>query len=548
MRASRPYHHTFFLSFVIVFINYIFYLLIFNTFLHRDDWQILQYASGTLISDEPAEFLLYTHISIGLLIKYLYTHFPEIPWYGIYLHLLLFASSWFTLFAILHQHHSLLRIILFVCFFHIVQAQHILHLQYTIVSAYCTIAGFLLLFSTVRKPNNYIFVLAFFMFWIGFLIRSSGFLLTFLTCAPPFIFYILYNYKLISIKPLFIFTVVSTVIILLSHYLENDYYIRHAQMERLEMNMKISYIHNYDFLNYDQYKELYAKVGLTKVDFDFGLDLYNCLDRNTFSHAKIDALLANNDSYTWKVIRMRGIKECFLFIFNLLQSDFMVYKIGLFILLILLLNGMDWQNIALLGFTFSIILAGLVGLYLFRNIKYACEMMFPFLVILSIWRTDISIKKYLILLIIIVLYAFYILIAKNIPQSRDNAQKQENCRYFLNQLDSNKLYVAWGNNAHNEGFSALEDITPYKNKHLASINYYTDAPTVMKKLQRRFNIKNLNKDIIDHKNVLFLTNQKEGKAYIAYINQHYGYRPKLIKKDSLFDFSIYKVVSPAPSK
>ncbi len=529
------------LSFVFTLINYLLILAIFTLRLGGDDWQQLQYVSGTLISDEPAEFLIYTHICIGLLLKSLYLYNSHIAWYAIYLLSAMFLASWGILFALLRFHFSYLRIAIFFLFFYTVQVQHILFLQYTIVSAYATIAGFLLIFSAIKQKNKYVYCMAFFMLLMAFLIRSSGFLLTLATCLPALAFY-LYRFRLTySAKYVLAFSILLGAVIFLFYQFELSYYAKHGQIDRLEMNHKLSYFYNYEMLNYDQYEELYKKVGFSRDDFIFGLDLYNYLDKDVFSPQKIDKLLANNDTYSWKVMKMRGFKECFWNIITILKSDFVVYKIFLPALLLLPFVGFDKQKFGLFALILCNILLGLAGLYLFRSIKYSPEMMMPFLFALVIFEAHQTRKSLIYYGIsLFCLYGAFSM-KDNFARSKENEQMREDCRYFFNYLDSNKLYILWNSTAHLEGLDAFEDITPYQSKHLVLIAYYTDAPTVQKKLAR-FGVKNINKDMIDREDILFLANKRESVAYLRYMKEHYPYELSLVSIRTIFDFSIYKVV------
>src|SRR2546423_10119334 len=58
----------------------------------NDDAAMNMYAAGTGLGQPPSEFLLFQHFVVGLVLKFLYTHFPEIPWYGALMYTYLFLS------------------------------------------------------------------------------------------------------------------------------------------------------------------------------------------------------------------------------------------------------------------------------------------------------------------------------------------------------------------------------------------------------------------------------------------------------------------------
>jgi hypothetical protein len=54
----------------------------------NDDPGMMMNASGILSSAAPGEHLIFSSPLIGLALKFLYMHFPGVPWYGVYLYLL----------------------------------------------------------------------------------------------------------------------------------------------------------------------------------------------------------------------------------------------------------------------------------------------------------------------------------------------------------------------------------------------------------------------------------------------------------------------------
>lgn len=160
----------------------------------NDDAAMNMYAAGKGLGQPPSEFLLFQHFIIGLALKFLYTHLPEIPWYGALMYTYLFLSSVIIGYAIsrLNPRSSIvgLWIVLFVLFY----LQVIVSPQFTICSGYLAIAGILLLYSTVSKSyasrhaNLCLLTIASGLLILAGLIRFYSLLLALLSMAPLYVY------------------------------------------------------------------------------------------------------------------------------------------------------------------------------------------------------------------------------------------------------------------------------------------------------------------------------------------------------------------------
>jgi hypothetical protein len=538
-----PKNSPFLFSLFIVLPNYLLLLLLFHSRLHYDDWQILQYVSGTLISDEPAEFLIYMHTWVGLLISSLYRYIPHIPWYGIYLHFILFVSAWLMLSAILRKAYSIERVLIFLIFFYVVLSKTFLELRYSSVSAYATMSGFFLLFSTLVSPSKKVLGLSVLMLLVGFLIRKeSGFLLVCATLAPVSIWLVYIYRKQLIIKHLIFYLCTVLLFVWIASVFESEYYSYHEQSQRLAMNKKMNWFYNEGMLHYNQYPHAYQKVGLTKTDYFFGLYLYNYFDQEIFTEEKIDVLLSHNDIFTWKFIKMRGIEECYHTIVHIIFTTFSDFYI-----LVLLGLGIGLQKISFhksisLLLTFLNINLGLILLYFFLHISYAPHIMYASWFLLLVYQVDRKIVKREHLLIFYIFCGIFGLLALYALSklSTQNKKRNEQLHYFLSQLKDSTLHILWDSNDSINGFGSFDDIKQYQRKNVVMINYYTDAPTVIKKL-KRFKITNINKDMINHESVLFAPAKGNSPHYITYMKNHYGYDLKLIENQTLNDVTFYEV-------
>src|SRR3954470_23500301 len=77
------------LTFAFAAVGFLFvavFTLLEPTFQTNDDLQLAMIASGTGISLQPDEHLVFTNVLIGHLLKSLYTAWPSVAWYGLYLY------------------------------------------------------------------------------------------------------------------------------------------------------------------------------------------------------------------------------------------------------------------------------------------------------------------------------------------------------------------------------------------------------------------------------------------------------------------------------
>src|SRR4051812_47652742 len=63
------------------------------SFQTNDDLQLAMIASGTGISLQPDEHLVFTSVLIGHVLKALYTTWPSVAWYGLYLYAAQFLAQ-----------------------------------------------------------------------------------------------------------------------------------------------------------------------------------------------------------------------------------------------------------------------------------------------------------------------------------------------------------------------------------------------------------------------------------------------------------------------
>jgi hypothetical protein len=118
----------------------------------NDDVAMNLYAAGKGLGQPPSEFLLFQHFSLGLILKFLYVHLPNFPWYGAMTYLYLFVSNLTIGYVIWRVYERRSGLMLWLATFLLFYLGAIISPQFTICAGYLAIAGTLLLFATTLWP------------------------------------------------------------------------------------------------------------------------------------------------------------------------------------------------------------------------------------------------------------------------------------------------------------------------------------------------------------------------------------------------------------
>jgi hypothetical protein len=159
----------------------------------NDDVAMNMYAAGTGLGQQPSEFLLFQHFTVGLVLKFLYTHRPEIAWYGLLLYVYLFLSSLAIGYAILRLNPSRSVVSLWIVSLVLFYLPAIVRPQFTVCSGYLAIAGILLIYSTLHKPyrtrtnNAYYLTLGAGLLILAGIVRFHALLLALLLMTPLYV-------------------------------------------------------------------------------------------------------------------------------------------------------------------------------------------------------------------------------------------------------------------------------------------------------------------------------------------------------------------------
>ncbi len=122
------------------------YLLFSPQFNTRDDTGMMFLAAGKVIALEPTEYLIFTNIIIGHILKALYLVAPSMAWYAWYLVATLFAAHVALLYVMLSRKRTIVVLALYTAYFFVSGAYMLLSLQFTMTSSIAALGSMALLF------------------------------------------------------------------------------------------------------------------------------------------------------------------------------------------------------------------------------------------------------------------------------------------------------------------------------------------------------------------------------------------------------------------
>jgi hypothetical protein len=127
------------------------FLMLAPAYQSNDDPQLAMIAAGKGTCDAPNEHLIYTNILIGLVLKYLYTNWPSMPWYGIYLYAVQYFAQVAILYCAIGSKYTRLRMGLFLLWFITVGVSQMNCLQFTMTALLAGQSGALLCLMALRR-------------------------------------------------------------------------------------------------------------------------------------------------------------------------------------------------------------------------------------------------------------------------------------------------------------------------------------------------------------------------------------------------------------
>jgi len=149
---EKPFLSALIINGLLFALAYLVYTPFFQT---NDDPGMMLEVAGVALSPEPTEYMIFTSVILGKILKSLYSATPSIAWYGYYLVFSLFIGNTALLYVFLRRNPHFFAIILYVIYFMLIEMFTLISLQFTVTGFACGLGGMALIFllpNTTNKP------------------------------------------------------------------------------------------------------------------------------------------------------------------------------------------------------------------------------------------------------------------------------------------------------------------------------------------------------------------------------------------------------------
>lgn len=272
------------------FIRELFFVLLFSSALavllcwvypprweSNDDWAMASMVAGSY--GTPTSYMVFVHPAIGVILKWLYILFPAAPWLGILWEAVVFASFSAILWVFRTDLGKLQGTVVWTVFTVMFGWAFYSVVNFTRVGAVAAGAGYLLVFSCLRRRQYPGVALGAVLVWAGYMIRiDSWYMITALAGGVGLaeLFAGLQNvspreiFEKVLKKKYYIGTVVFVFAGCLCLTLaENVYNGRDPQIAKYkEFTVLRSQLWDYPSLTYDEIKDELASIGVSRTNYN----------------------------------------------------------------------------------------------------------------------------------------------------------------------------------------------------------------------------------------------------------------------------------------
>ena len=573
-KIGRVIHGKFFGLILIIIINISFFILC-NILFEPKYEQVDDFIIMNLISKSDGNYSIYgiqMHPLICGIIILLYKTAIDINWYTVFLLIMQFIS--FTIIGtVFTKKNKNISIPLYITFIFIMYSKMLSYIQYTTVSMLCIASGFILLMYSIEDINNIkksSFVIAMLIIALGVMIRFSTIII-----AIPFML-IYFMCKIIKDKNLRILKIALMLILsllVINLTFNIIYNINPVYDEFLKFHDARTYLHDYNWMNYELNQEIFDSVNWTKNDRDIFYG-YCFGDENIFNAESLERLRENALSKNNNVNIIKRTFNTFESFTDSVKSDtykfvFLVSALLVISNNLLIINSKSHKNITDKDASNKIVFVNLIFISM---IVMHCLFIFlnrpMFRVVISIYIIGIPIliyslidkfkinKKQVIkcILIVCILIISMLELKQNI-----NFSKRYNKDYYSVYKDIVNYTSSHKENAylytlvmHDRflGYSVYEKIPDDSYINLRPLGDWDTYTENYYNFKERYNIENLFESLYKNDNVYLISGDviwgENYKEYIniivKYIKEHYKIDVKYdIVKEFDNNIKIYKL-------
>jgi hypothetical protein len=528
----------------------IFFLFMNPAFETGDDVGMMFTASG-IRTGEPSEYLIYTNILIGKILKFMYMYVSSINWYSVYLYLTHFLAMLVICYSILRLNFRWMSILQYLFLFIFFEYTLLMNLQFTTTASLVALSGVCLLITSLQikgKKAWFYVVLSALLFGSAGLIRVNVFYLILLLAVP----FLLLKFRETKIVKIPVFLVLSFLLFTAFVQYNNNYYSKDLHWKEYTEN-RVSRSRLFDFPKFvynERSKPVYTKIGWSENDFlvfKYGFNY----DREVYSTEKL-AFLDKN------LRNQRNFKQTLKVLFNAMTSNGLLICVSLICLLLSMIYVPKKQR----KFVYSIFFTAIIiCIGLSYSARLPSRVFIPILLFVNAMTlfinssfpvqlfNEIPLRKRVMMIATFFLLLFLLFplhISKINNWSKTNQANNLLLKKDLEILSpgKDKLYVLWGANLFIlQRTSPYSNLKEYRNLNLLSSGWMINSP-LNEKMLARFGINNVFTSLNENSNIFLIMNKSQvfQNMLSRFMMEHYQQKIKFIIVSSQRDLGIVKIL------
>jgi hypothetical protein len=493
----------------------------------NDDVGMMLTASG-LRTGMPSEYLIYTNVIIGNILRFMYTQVAGFNWYSFYLYSVHFLAMFVIFYSVLRIKFSWLTIFQYLLVFVFVEVSLLMNLQFTSTAFVIALSGLCLLITSLgftgRKVWIYIACAAL-LIVMGGLVREEVVYLVLLLAVPFLLlkFWAARNWKIPAF--LFLSLFLFFAFVQYNHY----YYSKIPQWkEYFEYNKIRGQLHDYPKLAYNEStKPVFDKIGWSENDFwAFRFRLY--FDLQIFSREKLEFINNNLKNH-------RSFQETLIVLSDSIIPNRLLIAFSICFLLLSITLVHKTQR----KYIYSVILSAvLICIHLSYSARLPYRIFVPLLLFVSTMTMSINNnapfvdkqslqKRWIITIalsfIIICLLPIHVSVVNS--WSKNNQNYQTNFKKWLQALPSenDKLYVVLGASLPWEFTSPYSDLKEYNHLNFLRSGWTVNSP-FNDIILREYLVDDVYRSLLDNNDFFLIMREAPifREKFSRYMLEHYG--------------------------
>lgn len=499
--------------------------------------------------------LVFINCWIGLLLKALMSVIPVIPWYSVLMYIVLFFSYYAILYCLIKKDYfwGTCVSLVFLLFY----GYHTyVTLQFTEVAAVSTIAGIVLLFTSLeeKKISKWQAMLAFSLLLFGAGYRFSMFACTFIVMSGYGVYQLVKHYKDKSNFRRWFFgcLIMFGVSIIICFGLEAadryEYNNNALYRDYIKFNSSRAILMDYGFPDYDEYKDVYQRLNISEEDIQF-FKSWNFADPDVFT-TDVVVTLGKIKASDRPEINKEFVYEFFSwFPVGLLKYNWLSGFLLICVFAFLCSNN----KFSYLYIVYEILALVVIQFYLFYQGRYLLSrvdigIFFAASVVIGLIMLDTTLEYKMDTRMVLSVASVILLTLcpdwyKENKQDETEIQEQQSANEVTRLLseDKEKFYLCSVGSV-GGGYGVWDVISPGSQSNSSSLGgWRTYSPTSIEIL-RKYGIENPFRDVIDNPDI-YLADKGSVDMITAYISRHYNEKVYSCSVKSIKGVFFYKILS-----